>query len=186
MSLVDFRQNLRLGRLDPDEDCEEACLTHKRENVDLLCDVQRRLTGELQRISAPLLPVDQMRQQIARRFAVADEIVVDKIDHRRMIRLGHEGVELGKKLLGRLEARLAAIEGRNVAEFAPVWTAAGELERADEIARERHGIVTRKRKARQREPLPRLEPLLSGRRFDTIVKSCDQLISRVANFPEVR
>src|SRR3984957_11950271 len=148
MSLVDSRQNLRLRRLDSDEHREEACLTHKRENVDLLCDVQRRLTGELQRISPPLLPIDQMRQKIARGFAVADEIVIDKIDHRRMIRLGDEGIELGKKLLGQLEARLAAIEGRNVAEFAPIRAAAGELERADEIARERHGIVTRKRKAR--------------------------------------
>ena len=92
----------------------------------------------------------KMRQQIARRFAVADEIVVDQIDHRRMVRLGDEGVEFGKKLLGRLEARLAAIEGRNVAKLAPIWAAAGELERADEIARERDGIVKRKRKARQR------------------------------------
>ena len=69
----------------------------------LLGDVQGRLTGELQRISAPLLPVDQMRQQIARRFAVADEIVVDQIDDRRMGWLGNESVELGKKLRGDLK-----------------------------------------------------------------------------------
>jgi hypothetical protein len=127
-----------------------------------------------------------MRQNIARGFAVTNEIVIDKIDHRRMIRLGDEGVELGKKLLGRLEAWLAAIEGRNVAKLASAWTAAGELERADEIARERHGIVTQKRKARQRKPLPRLGPPLINRRFETIVKSFDQLISRVVNFPKVQ
>ena len=150
MSLVDSRQNLRLRRLDPDENCEEAGLTHERENVDLLCDVQRRLTGELQRISPPLLPVDQMRQQIARRFAVADEIVVDEIDHRRMIGLGDEGVEFGEKLLVRLEARLAAIEGRNVAKLAPIRATAGELERSNQIAREWDGVVERKWEAGQR------------------------------------
>ena len=148
MSLVDSRQNLRLRRLDPDEDCEEAGLTHQRENVDLLCDVQRRLAGELQRIAVPLLPIDQMRQQIARRFAVADEIIIDEIDHRRMAWLPHKGVELGKKLFGRLESRLPAIQGWNVAKLAPIWAAAGELERSDEVARERHGIVARKGKAR--------------------------------------
>src|SRR3984957_14825483 len=148
MSLVDSRQNLRLRRLDPNEDREEAGLAHERENVDLLCDVQCRLAGELQRIAVPLLPIDQMRQQIARRFAVADEIVVDQINDRRMASLGHKGVEFGKKLFGRLESRLPPIQGRNVAEFAPIWAAAGELERSDEIARERHGVVARKGKAR--------------------------------------
>ena len=186
MSLVDSRQNLGLGRLDPNEDGEEAGVAHQRENVDLLCDVQRRLTGELQRISPPLLPVDQMRQQIARRLAVTDEIVVDEIDYRRMIRLGDEGVELGQKLLGRLEAWLAAIEGRDIAEFAPIRATAGELERADEIAREWNGIVERKREVRQRQPLSRLEPPLGRRRFETLVKSCDQFVSCVTNFPEVQ
>ena len=48
----------------PTEDREEAGLTHKSENVGSLCDVQRRLTGEL-RISRRFAN-DQMGQKIAR------------------------------------------------------------------------------------------------------------------------
>src|SRR3984885_9689205 len=121
MSLVDSRQNLRLGRLDFDENCEEAGFPHEHENIDLLCDVQRRLTGELQRISPPLLPVDQMRKEVARRLSVPEEIVVDEIDHRWVIRLGDESIELGKKLFGRLAARLGAQGGRDGGEFASTW-----------------------------------------------------------------
>ena len=52
--------------------------------------------AKLQRKAAILLPLREMRQQIARRLAIADEIVVDEIDGLRHRRLRQHGVELGK------------------------------------------------------------------------------------------
>ncbi|MEY9448104.1 ribosomal protein S3 [Bradyrhizobium diazoefficiens] len=64
-----------------------------------------------------------MRQQVHRRLAIADEIVVDEID-----RVGHaafaQAIELGDDLLRRLDARVAAVEAGDVAELALIGTAA--------------------------------------------------------------
>ncbi len=59
-------------------------LAHLLQDFGPLGDVQRRLAGEPHHVAGPLLPFDQMRQQVQRRLAVADEIVVDEID-----RAGH-------------------------------------------------------------------------------------------------
>ena len=60
-------------------------------------------------------------------LAVADEIVVDEIDHRRMRLLAHR-VELGGDLLGRLQAWIAAIKPsvpacRSPSTASKVWPA---------------------------------------------------------------
>ena len=52
--------------------------------------------------------------------------------------------------------------------------------------RKGRGVVKRKRRARQREPLPRLEPPLGSRPFETLVKRCNQLIGCVADPPEAQ
>jgi hypothetical protein len=73
-----------------------------------------------------------MRQQIERRLAVADEIVVDEID-----RVGDAAfaqlVEFGDDLLRRLQARIAAVEAGDVAEFALIGAAARILDAAEKI-----------------------------------------------------
>ncbi len=81
-----------------------------------------------------------------------------------MIGLGDEGVEFGEKLLVRFEARLAAIEGRNVAKLAPIRATAGELERSNEIAREWDGVIERKGEL-DSDSRSRVEPALGRRRF---------------------
>jgi hypothetical protein len=52
-----------------------------------------------------------VRQQLARRLAVGDEVVVDEIDRTQRPARQH-GVEFGQDLLRLLEARLAAVERR--------------------------------------------------------------------------
>ena len=88
---------------------DEERLAHLLEDLGPLGDVERRLAGEPHDVAGSLLPLDQMRQQIERRLAVADEIVVDEID-----RAGHSAfaqlVEFGDDLLRRLQARIAAVE----------------------------------------------------------------------------
>ena len=56
--------------------------------------------AKLQGIAVLLLPFDQMRQHVLGGLAIADEIVVDEIDHRRMPLLPAHGVELGGDLRG--------------------------------------------------------------------------------------
>ena len=111
-------ERLGLRRFDADEHAAERGLAHQPQDLGLLGDVERRLAGELHGIEVLLLPGDEVRQHIARRLAVADEIVVDEIDDRRMAGLRAYGIELGTDLRRRLEPRLPAVEARDVAEFA--------------------------------------------------------------------
>ena len=84
MLLAHGLERVGLRRFDAGEDGEELRLAHQRQDFGLLGDIERGLAGKLQRIAVLLLPGDQMRQHLARGLAVADEIVVDEIDHRRM------------------------------------------------------------------------------------------------------
>jgi hypothetical protein len=127
LECIDFR------RLDADEHGDELCLAHQRENLRLLGDIECCLAGKLQRIAVLALPVDKLRQHFARRLAVADEIVVDEIYHRRMTGLRQHGVKLGDDLIRGLQPRLAAIKSGYVAELAAIRTPAGELQAADQI-----------------------------------------------------
>ena len=150
--LGDRLQRLRIGRLDAAEHRREQRLAHQLEDFRPLGDVERRLAGQQQRIAVALLPLDQVRQQLAHGALVGDEIVVDEID-RGGQPAGHELVELGADLLGRLVARDAAVERRDVAELALIRAAAGELDAAEEIAVDLRQLVGRDREFGQLAPL---------------------------------
>src|SRR6202043_1998062 len=120
------------GRLDAAEYRDKECLAHLLENFGPLGNVERRLAGEAYHVTGFFLPLNQVRQQIDRRLPVADEIVIDKIDRVRHAALA-QPVKLGDDLLRRLEARIAAIEARDVAELALIGTTARILNAAKEI-----------------------------------------------------
>jgi len=71
-----------------------------------------------------------MRQQIERGLAVADEIVIDEID-RASNAAFEQFVEFGGDLLGRFQARIAAIKSRDIAEFALIRAPARILDAAE-------------------------------------------------------
>ena len=185
MLLAHGFERIRIRRFDADEDGEELRLAHQRQNLRLLGEIERRLAGELQRIAVLALPGDQMRQHLARRLAVADEIVVDEIDHRRMRGLRHHGVELGGNLLRCLQTRLPAVKRGDVAELAAIWTAAGELQTADQITAEADQIVGRQREVGQRQALVGFEPLLRRGRHDTVVEAGNKPVGGVADLADV-
>ena len=56
----------QLRCLDPAEHGEKCGLPHQRQDLRPLGDVERCLAGELNAIASALLPVDQMRQELAR------------------------------------------------------------------------------------------------------------------------
>ena len=180
-------ERIGLRRLDADEQAEEAGLAHQREDVRLLGDVERRLAGELHRIAVLLLPFDEMRQHLARGLAVADEIVVDEIDHRRMTRLTAHGIELGDDLLRRLQPRLAAVEAGDVAELAAIGTAAGELQRQHQVVPQRDQVVGRHREIVRAAGAPwsRSAPARAAARRSAS-SARDQPVGGVAELAEVQ
>ena len=123
------------------------------------------------RIAVLLLPGDEMRQHLLGGLAVADEIVVDEIDHRRMPLLLAHGIELGDDLLRRLQPRLPAVETGNVAELAQVGTPARELQREHQIVLQRDEVVRRDREILQRKPVLGFEADLRGRARDALIEA---------------
>src|SRR6185437_15720407 len=85
-----------------------------------------------QHVAGLLLPFDQMRQELECRLSVSDEIVVDEID-RAGDAAFEQLVQFGRDLLGRLQARVAAVQSRNIAEFALIGTTARILDAAEKI-----------------------------------------------------
>src|SRR4029077_2045021 len=73
-------QSRQFRRFDAAEDRAEVRFAHHRQNFRRFGDIEGRLTTQLHRVPAPLLPGDKMGQEFARRLFVADEIVVDEID----------------------------------------------------------------------------------------------------------
>ena len=126
-----------------------------------------------------------MRQHIARGLPVADEIVIDEIDGRRMAALRAHRVEFGGDLFRRLVARLPAIKVGDVAELAQERAAAGELQRAHQVSRQRHQIVGRDREIGERQTLFGLESHLLRRRRATGVEPRDQPVGAVAELPDM-
>ena len=134
----------------------------------------------------PLLPFDEVRQHFACRLAVADEIVVDEIDDTRRVRLRDHCVEFADDLLGRFQARLAAVKRRDVAEFAAIGTAAGELDRREQIPLQQHLVIRWQRKIGERQALFCLEAHLLRGWLDARIKQRDQVIRRVAEFADMQ
>src|SRR5581483_12463741 len=145
--LVHGFQCNRIGCLDSAEDRAEEGLAHSGKNFRTLGDVERCLAREPQDEAGPSLPFCEMRQDLERGLAIADEIVVDKVDRSPDAAFKHP-VEFGYDLLRRLQARIAAIESRDIAEFALIRTAARILDAAEEIARQLREFVSGDRKAR--------------------------------------
>ena len=73
-----------------------------------------------------------MGKQLSRRLSIADEIVIDEIEPSRRFAF-KQLVELCRYLRGRFQARVATVEIGDVAKFAHVRTAAGELYADQEI-----------------------------------------------------
>ena len=85
----------------------------------------------------------------------------------------------------RLEPRLPAVEARDVAEFASIRAAAGELQRAQQVTRQRNEVIGGDREIGERQPLLGLEPQLRRRRRDAAVERGDQRLSAVPEFADV-
>ena len=177
-------QRIGIGGFDAAEDRLEHRLAHQREDLGPFGDVERRLAGKRQRIAIAFLPFDEMRQKFADAAPMRDEIVVDEID-----RVGeaafHHLVEFGGDLLRCLEARIAAVQRRDVAELALIGTAAGELDAADEVFAELRELISRHRKVGQLAPHDRLQNDLAFRPRDVLFKPSEQLVGGVAHFADV-
>src|SRR5205807_6438626 len=117
------------------------------------------------------LPSEQMRQHILRGFAIADEIVVDEIDDRRMPFLLAHGIELGGDLGRRLEPWLPAVKVGNIAELAEIGTAARELQRQHQIVLQRDHVIGRNWEILQRQPNIGFDELLLYRPSDALVSA---------------
>ena len=132
-----------------------------------------------------LLPGDEVRQHVLGGFAIADEIVVDEIDHRRMPLLPAHGIELGGDLRGGLEPRLPAVEIGDVAELAEIRAPARELQGEHQIVLQRDEVVGRNREILQRKPLLGFEANLRRRARDALVEARDQPIGGVPHLADV-
>ena len=126
-----------------------------------------------------------MRQQIQRGLAVADEIVIDKIDRVGDAAFAHP-VQFGNDLLRRLQARVAPIEAGDVAELALIGTTARILDAAEQIFPHFRQLVGRNRKLGHRHAiLGRQHHLLRGARR-VARQPRDQFIGSVAEFTDMQ
>ena len=57
-------QRIEVRRFDADKDGDERRLAHQRQHVGLLGDIERRLAGEIERITVALLPRDEVMQDL--------------------------------------------------------------------------------------------------------------------------
>ena len=106
--------------------------------------------GSIQILTMPTLPIDKMRQHFTCCFAVADEIIIYKINPGRMSRLFQHLIQFVRNLLGRLEPGLAAVERGDVTEFAAIGAATRKLQAPDEIMIEMDQVVCRQREVAER------------------------------------
>ena len=143
--LLGLAQRILIRRLDADEDALEIGETHQFHQLLVLGEIERSLGEESERISALLLPLNDVAQHRFDRLFVADQIVVDDEDD---LQPGLSGrLELGQDLLARLEARPAAEGHDDVAELASERAAAGDLQASEHIP-----IGLQQIDARQRQP----------------------------------
>ena len=177
-------ERVGLRRLDPAEHRDEARLAHEREHALVRGDVQRRLAREAQRVAVAHLPLDQVRQEIERGLLVADEVVVHEVDAGGAA--GRDPVELGQHLLRRLEARVAPVERRDVAELARVRAPARELDVGDEVLADVDQVVGRRRELGERQPLGGLEAELALRPARVRVEILEEPVRRVAELAQVQ
>src|SRR5262249_49685274 len=131
--LVHYLQRIGFWSLDADKNVDKLCLAHQCKNFSMLGQVKRCFASKLQWIITAALPFDEMRQHFSRCFAVADKIIVDKIDYGRVPGLFEHLIQFARNLLWRLEPRLAAIKCGNVTKLAAIRTATRKLQTPDEV-----------------------------------------------------
>ena len=124
--LLHLHQRGGIGALDPDEDGEEIGISHHREKVEIVGQIDGGFGRKLERIAVTLLPGHEMRQEGFHGLLVADEIVVDEIDM-AAIAPRVKAIELAQHLRNGLGAWHASVEFDDVAEFAGERAAAREL-----------------------------------------------------------
>ena len=184
MVLVHGLQRVGIRRFDATKDCDKESLTHLLENFGALGDVERRLTGQANHVAGSFLPLDQMRQQVDRRLPVADEIVVDEIDG-----VGHSAfaqpVELGDDLLRRLEPRIAAIESRDIAEFALIGATAGILDAAEKVPFDLGELIGRNWKIGHSHAVVGLQHYLLRRPREIARQPRDQVVGRITQLADM-
>ena len=69
-----------VGAFDPDKDREEIRLPQQPKQLVIVCEIDRCLRRELERIAARLEPARQLGQKLLQCLLVADEIIVDEVD----------------------------------------------------------------------------------------------------------
>src|SRR5262245_58153886 len=92
--------NERIGirASDPDKDHEKIRLPQQVEQLVIVREIDRCLGREFERIGARLEPPCQVREKLLQRLLVADEIVVNELDHPAPPE-AVKRVELGQHLL---------------------------------------------------------------------------------------
>lgn len=183
--LVHEAQGLGLRRLDAAEHGHEPRLAHLLQDIVPLGDVQCRLAVKLHGIAPGPLPGDEMWQQLPRRLAVTDKIVIDEVD-RPLQACRDDGIQLGDDLLGGLQTGPAAVEFRDIAKFALIRAPARELDITEQIAVHIHETVGRDRKLIEGQSLGGCEDPLFGRPGDLGIEIGDERIGGVAEFSHMQ
>ena len=128
VELVALLEALLAGGLDADEDVVESGMLHQHQQGRVVRQVDGGLGDEGEGVFVPFHPIDHCRQDFFfQGILVADEVVVHHEDRAPPAGVV-DGVELPDELGGVFQARLAPVEGGDVAEFAVVGAAPGELD----------------------------------------------------------
>src|SRR6516225_813092 len=100
--------------------------TKTTKQLGVVCQIDRGLRREFERIASFLLPLLQRRKKPFERLLVADEIIVNEVDVAAVAET-KQRVELGQHLLIGLSAGNAPVQLDDVAELAIERAAAREL-----------------------------------------------------------
>ena len=106
--LLHLHERRWIRALDADENREEVCVLHRLQQIVIIRDIDRGFGRELERIVALFQPGFEPRQERAKVFLVADEIVIDEIDM-PAIAVIVEHLKLGENLIVGLGTRHATI-----------------------------------------------------------------------------
>src|SRR5690606_32990574 len=99
---------------------------HHRQEVVVVCDVDRRFGREYEGKTMRFLPSPEVRQKGTNGFLIADEVVVDEVDVPAIAELV-ESLQLRQHLRRRFRTGNAPVELDDVAELAGKRAAAGKL-----------------------------------------------------------
>src|ERR1700722_1362631 len=175
----------KFGRFDTAEDRGEIGFAHELQELGMLGDVERRFAAERERIAVTLLPIDEDFDEFSGGPAIADEVVIDEIDGAVCAGRQH-GIELFGNVLGSLQARIAAIESRDVAKLALIGTAARKLDVGEEIFFELAEVIGGDGEIIERCPLDSVQTLLPSGPLEAFVYCRDDAGRRIAKFSHMQ